>query len=193
MAARCSRAATTSEGYLILSSAIVEVRARQSCCSSLAHAFKLLAAALTIVMVSLAACGTSGSTKTDSVTGPPHALRSRPTRIYRVQLGRAAEPSLGALHGTGAAIIVVHGESTVCWRFAHLHGFADATIAEIRSGVRRQPGGSVAALSTGPRLHHQGCVRISTVLSKMIWTDPGHYSVNIATKEYPHGAVRAQL
>jgi hypothetical protein len=45
----------------------------------------------------------------------------------------------------------------------------------------------------GPRLHHRGCARVSPGLSKKIWTEPGHYNVNIESKQYPQGAVRAQL
>ena len=123
-----------------------------------------------------------------------HDSRSRPTRIYRVSLSGAAELSPGPAHGTGAAIIPFHADSTVCWRFAHLHGFTDATNAGIQSvGAHGQSGISVGALSTGPRLHHRGCARVSPALSKKIWTEPGHYNVNIESKQYPQGAVRAQL
>jgi hypothetical protein len=30
-------------------------------------------------------------------------------------------------------------------------------------------------------------------VSKKIWADPGRYNVNIESKQYPRGAVRAQL
>ena len=152
--------------------------------------------ALTVIALSLSACGTGGSSTIGgarTTSGPLHASHSRPTRIYRVRLSGATELSPGAPHGTGAAIIAFHGDSRVCWRFAHLHGFTDATIAGIHSGVHGQSGSTVVALSTGPRLRHQGCARISPALAKQIWSEPSHYNVNVQSKQYPRGAVRAQL
>ena len=155
-----------------------------------------VASTLIALALGLSACGTGGSSTTGNARATSAGLRvsgSRPSRIYRVHLSGAAEPSPGPRHGTGAAIIAFHGGSTVCWRFAHLHGFTDATIAGIRSGARGQSGGSVVALGAGPRLRHQGCVGVSPALSKKIWAEPSHYNVNIESKQYPQGAVRAQL
>ena len=81
----------------------------------------------------------------------------------------------------------------LCWRFAHLHGFTNATLAHIHIGTKGRSGDVVVALSTGPRLHHQGCVSISPVLSKRIWSQPSRYYVNIHSTQYPGGAVRGQL
>jgi hypothetical protein len=156
----------------------------------------LVVSTLTAFALSLSACGTGGSGTTGharTTNGRVHASRSRPTRIYRVHMSGAAELSPRPPHGTGAAVIAFHGDSTMCWRFAHLHGFTDATIAGIHSGAHGQSGSSVVALSTGPRLHHRGCARVSPALSNKIWTEPGHYNVNIESKQYPQGAVRAQL
>ena len=151
---------------------------------------------LIAVALGLTACGAGGSSTTGharTTSGRLGASGSRPTRVYRVHLSGAAELSPGPRRGTGAAIIAFHGGSTVCWRFAHLHGFTDATIARIRGGAHGQSGGSVVALGAGPRLHHQGCAGVSPAVSKKIWADPGRYNVNIESKQYPRGAVRAQL
>jgi CHRD domain len=110
--------------------------------------------------------------------------------VYRVQVTGTPR---GAAHATGAAIIALHGDSLVCWRFAHLHGFTDATSAVIQSGSNGRPGQVVIALSPGPRLHHQGCVPVSPALSRRIGARPGGYYVTIHSKQYPTGAVRAQL
>jgi hypothetical protein len=99
----------------------------------------------------------------------------------------------GAAHGVGSAIIAFHGDSRVCWRFAHLHGFTDATSAHIDIGASGRTGQVVIALSPGPRLHHQGCVPVSPGLSRRIWARPGGYYVDVYSKQYPRGAVGAQL
>ncbi len=110
-----------------------------------------------------------------------------------MRLSGAAETPPGAPHGGGDAVIAFHGERKVCWRFAHLHGFSGATFAHIHLGSAGQSGAIVQPLSTAPRLHHQGCARISPTLSRQIWSDPSRYYVNIHSLKYPAGAVRAQL
>lgn len=105
----------------------------------------------------------------------------------------SAETPRGAPQGTGAAIIAFHGSSGVCWRFAHLHGFADATVAHIHVGKRGHAGKIVVPLSPGARLHHQGCVPVSPAVITAIARDPGGYYVSIQSAKYPSGAVRAQL
>ena len=99
----------------------------------------------------------------------------------------------GAKHGVGAAVIAFHGASMVCWRFAHLHGFTDATSARVETGAAGRAGQSVIVLSLGRRLHHQGCVPVSPTLTSRIVARPGGYYVDIQSKQYPQGAVRAQL
>jgi hypothetical protein len=86
--------------------------------------------------------------------------------------------------------IAFHGSSVVCWRFAHLHAFTNATFARIDIGVQGKSGNIVVALSTGPRLHHQGCVPVSAKLVKTIEDHPRGYYVNIHSTTYPGGAVR---
>jgi hypothetical protein len=107
-----------------------------------------------------------------------------------VHLSGATGTPPGATAGVGAAIIAFHGDALVCWRFAHLHGFTEATSAHIRVA---QGGQSVIALSSGPRLHHQGCVPVSPAVSRRIWARPGGYYVNVDSKQYSRGAVRARL
>ena len=55
-----------------------------------------------------------------------YVQRLRALRLYRVKLTGKAD-SGGCCHGTGYAIIALHRGSIVCWRFAHLHGFFNAT------------------------------------------------------------------
>jgi hypothetical protein len=155
---------------------------------------ELLLSAAAVFGIGVAGCGgggsgTSGSAPRAAVPGSG----SRPTQIFRVQMtGAMATPS-GATQGAGAAIIAFHGASTVCWRFAHLHGFTDATTAHVDAGAQGRIGPTVIMLSPGPRLRHQGCVPVSPAVSRRIVARPGGYYVTIQSKQYPQGAVRAQL
>jgi hypothetical protein len=158
---------------------------------------KLLAPAVAAVALSVAACG-SASPSTTRRSAPPTGrtsilAASRPTRIYRVRLSEIAEHASGAPHGSGWAIIAFHGDAMMCWRFAHLHGFVNARPAHLDLGAKGQAGSLIETLSTGPRLHHQGCVAISPAVTRAIWSNPSRYDVNIPSTKYAHGAVRAQL
>jgi hypothetical protein len=86
-----------------------------------------------------------------------------------------------------------HGASTVCFRFAHLHGFIDATVARIHSSADGRSGPVIVTLSGGPKLHHRGCLAISPTVGRAISSRPSAYYVNVHSRRYPHGAVRAQL
>lgn len=90
-------------------------------------------------------------------------------------------------------IIAFHGASTVCFRFARLHGFVDATVPQVHSGAFGRSGPVVAVLSSGPKLHHRGCRAISPAQSRAFWKRPGGDYVNGDSRRYPGGAVRAQL
>ena len=154
---------------------------------------KLLAPSLAVLMLGVAGCGNSSRSTNSPTPSSSTAKRSRPAQIYRVALTGTAETQLGAPTGTGVAVIAFHGSSTVCWRFAHLHGFTDATLAHIHLGTTRTSGKVVVPLSTGPRLHHQGCIRATATLVKAIEHNPRDYYVNVHSTTYPAGAVRAQL
>ena len=86
-------------------------------------------------------------------------------------------------------MIALHGARELCWRFAHLHGFASATQAQIRVGAAGKSGNVFVALSTGPRLHHRGCVAIGATVIKGIEKHPSGYHVSIESVRYPRGAV----
>ena len=152
-----------------------------------------LLATLVALAASLAGCGgaSSGNSAAGQRAGLPSG--SPPARVYRVRLTGAAATPRGAPQGIGAAIIAFHGDSLVCWRFAHLHGFTDATSAHVHIGREGHLGNIALSLSNGSHLRHQGCVRVNPTLTKKIWSDPSGYYVAIPSKQYPRGAVRAQL
>jgi hypothetical protein len=140
-------------------------------------------------VLALSACGSSSKTATSA----SHHHSSRPARTYRLKLTGAAEVPPGAPKGSGNAVIAIHGTSKVCFRFSHLHGFAGATVSHIHAGGPGKAGPVVVSLSTSSRLHHHGCVNASPTVSKAIEGHPASYYVNIHSKQYPGGAVRAQL
>lgn len=151
---------------------------------------RTVVAALAGTILALGGCGSSSSGGPSSSSARSH---THPTAIYRVALSGPAGPARGAAQGRGDAIIAFHGNSLICWRFAHLHGFSGATGATIRAGVTGRSGHVVMTLSPGPRLRHQGCVGLSPTVSKAIISDPSGYYVTITSARYPVGAVRAQL
>lgn len=111
-----------------------------------------------------------------------------------MKLSGKAETPAGAPKGTGSAVVALHGRTLrVCWRFSRLKGFTSATVAHIHKGVEGTSGNIVVPLSTAAKLHHRGCVSSSAALIKAIEKNPHGYYVNIHSKKYPGGAVRAQL
>jgi hypothetical protein len=149
--------------------------------------------ALVVWIPALAACGSSGSSSTTQASRAAGAAIKGPVKIYRVKLSGAAERTGGAAAGTGEAVIAFHGASVVCWRFAHLHGFTGATSARIYRGSAHKDGRAVASLSTGPRLHHEGCRHAHRAAISAIERRPQDYYVSIHSAQHPTGAVRAQL
>ncbi len=168
---------------------------------------KLLIPSLVLVVLGIAACGSSSSSSTSSASKPsttatttPAATGKKgktaavPSRTYTVKLTGPAETPPGAPTGTGAAVIALHGKTLqVCWRFAHLHGFTSATFAHIHIGPKGTSGNIVVPMSTGPSLQHKGCVSAAAAMIEAIEKNPHGYYVNIHSKKYPGGAVRAQL
>jgi hypothetical protein len=160
---------------------------------------KLTALGLAALVLGVAACGGSNSSSSTRATSTPRATAlSAATSagrilIYRAKLTGGAETPPGAPQGIGDAIIAFHGSSVVCWRFAHLHGFTNPTFAHIHIGAKGRSGNIVVPLSTGPRLHHQGCATVSGNVVRSIERSPQAYYVNIHSAQYPSGAVRAQL
>ncbi|MHB8657108.1 MAG: CHRD domain-containing protein [Solirubrobacteraceae bacterium] len=146
-------------------------------------------------MMAVAGCGSSSSSS--SASGTPHARAHHAhgrSHVYRLELTGGAETPPGAPSGGGSAVIALHDSShRVCWRFSHLHGFTSATFAHIHHGTKGTSGPVVVALSLTPKLHHRGCVASGPSLIKAIESDPSGYYVNIHSRAYPGGAVRAQL
>ncbi len=139
--------------------------------------------------VALAACGGS-SPSAPAASAASGGATSPPLAIYRATLTGNGSPA-GAPLGSGFAIVALHPGQLLCWRFAHLHGFTVATHAWIYAGA--QPRGGAIRVSSGPRLHHRGCTRLTTTTAKSIASRPSGYSVAVDSVRYPGGAVRGRL
>lgn len=154
------------------------------------HAQRLVSG-LAVAALGLAGCGggSSSSHRAARTSTPVGA----PLHTFKVTLtGRAAVPP-GAPNASGIAIVAIHSSTVVCWRFAHLHGFVNATVAHIHRGRAGQAGNVLIPLSTGARLHHRGCTTASVAAIAAIQRDPTGYYVNVHSVKYPAGAVRGQL
>ena len=151
---------------------------------------KLITPVVLTAALGLAGCGGSSSSSNSHASAPKNGIRGH---IYRVSLTGKAETPPGAPNGAGSAVIALHSSLKVCWRFSHLRGFTDATFARIHRGGAGTAGPIVIPLSTTSKLHHKGCVPTTAAMIKAIERDPAGYYVNIHSKQYPAGAVRAQL
>lgn len=153
---------------------------------------KLLVASLTVPALSAMGCGASGASSPRAA--PPGADLGVPNHIYRVKLSGSGEKPTGPATAVGYAVIALHdSHHELCWRFAHLHGFTHATRAHIGVGPSGSAGHVFLTLSAGPRLHHQGCVSVTSHAISTIEVNPRGYYVDIASVRYPKGVVRAQL
>ena len=153
---------------------------------------KKMIGGLTAIALAVTGCGATSSSSS-STGARPSAQTAAQIRIYRVRLSGAAERPPGARNATGEAVIALHGSRELCWRFAHLRGFTGATQARIHVGVAGTSGTVLVALSSGPRLHHRGCLAVVPRQVRAIERNPPGYYVNILSSRNPTGAVRAQL
>jgi hypothetical protein len=153
---------------------------------------KLLVASLTLPALAVLGCGASGASSPPAA--PPGANLGVPSHIYRVKLSGSREKPPGPGTAVGYAVIALHdSHHELCWRFAHLHGFTDATDAHIRVGPSVSTGHVFLTVSAGPRLHHRGCLSVTTNAMSKIEVNPSGYYVDVASVRYPNGVIRAQL
>jgi hypothetical protein len=151
---------------------------------------KTYVALLVVVTLAVTACGSAATSGSRSTSVTSHG---RPTAIYRVVLTARAEPAPQAAHAEGDAIVALHRDSVLCWRFAHLRGFSGARSGLIRAITAGKPGRLLISLSTSRQLRHKGCIAISPALGKAILSQPTHYYVSIPSSRYPGGAIGGQL
>jgi CHRD domain len=138
--------------------------------------------------VAIAGCGGSSA----PANSRARIKAQKPSVEYVVRMSGTSESP--PTHGVGDAVIALHGKAhDICYRFAHMRGFTDASNARILRGATRETGTFVVSLATGPRLHHRGCLRMAATVMTAIAADPSAYYVEIRSVQYPRGLVRAQL
>jgi hypothetical protein len=141
-----------------------------------------------LLAASVAITGCGGSSAPANSRGGVNA--QKPSVEYVVRMSGTSESP--PTHGVGDAIIALH-EHDICYRFAHMRGFTDASNARILRGATRETGTIVVSLATGARLHHRGCLAMGATVMTAIAADPSAYYVEIRSVQYPRGLVRAQL
>jgi hypothetical protein len=167
---------------------------------------RLLIPSLAVVLIGVAGCGSSSSSSSSSTSANTPASTATTTksavakvkkavsRTYALKMTGAAETPAGAPGGTAKAVVTLSTKlGKVCWTFTSLSGVSNPTFAHIHLGAAKTSGNIVLPLSTGTTLLTKGCVPASATLINAIAANPHAYYVNIHSKQYPGGAVRAQL
>ena len=169
----------------------------------------ILLSGLAAALIALVGCGSSKSSSskstntaaasttasTSTATTPTKAkIKKALSRTYAVKLTGAAETPAGPSSGSGKAVVTLSTKTNkVCWTFKSLSGFSNPTYAHIHVGAAGTSGNIVVPLSTGATFKSKGCVSAPPSTISAIAANPHVYYVNIHSKQYPSGAVRAQL
>jgi hypothetical protein len=90
-------------------------------------------------------------------------------------------------HGRGRACVTFAG-ARVCWRIRGLHGVGRPSGATIREGAS-----GPVIVRLGRRFRASGCTTVPAGLEQAIAAQPGDFSVGVATRARPGGAVRGRL
>jgi hypothetical protein len=108
--------------------------------------------------------------------------------------GSNEAPTKGPAKGKGTAKLVLDSKKgQVCFTLSY-SGIDTVTMSHIHSGKSGQAGPVVVPLfTTSATAKKKGCVNASASLVAKIIKKPSAYYVNIHTKKYPGGAIRAQL
>ena len=141
-----------------------------------------------IPLVSLALIGAGSA--------PPSLHGGRAT--YEVRLAGHEEVNnlagtAGDMDGSGRVQLTVDlDRKQVCYDF-NVSGLSTPLMAHIHRGSAMNNGPSVVTLFTGPGADLDRCLAWTPKKLAEIVADPSNFYVNLATTEYPDGAVRGQL
>jgi hypothetical protein len=149
---------------------------------------------LLLASVAAAGCGSSSNSvkTTNAAPTATTVTTAEPSRTYKVNLSGASEVPNGAAGATGVAAITVNaGKGQVCWAF-HLTGVPHPAVAHIHNGAAGVAGPVFIPL--GAAYTASGCQSgLPKAKIDAIVKAPAKYYVNVHNKQYPNGAVRAQL
>jgi CHRD domain len=108
--------------------------------------------------------------------------------------GKAEKPGPGDSDGKGTVTIQVNTkDGAICWELEGIKKIDKPLAAHIHKGKKGVAGQIVVDISK-PRYTMAGCTRTTALpLARDIAANPAGYYVNIHTKAFPNGAIRAQL
>lgn len=99
----------------------------------------------------------------------------------------------GDLDGSGLVRLAVDpGNRQICYDFK-VSGLSTPLMAHIHRGSAHSIGPSVVTLFTGPGGELDGCLDWTEERLAEIVANPSNFYVNLATTEFPDGAIRGQL
>ena len=133
----------------------------------------------TAIVLSAGVAGALGASTTSAGT----------VKLEAKGLSGAKEVPRGAPTGKGAADFTITG-SKVCWDFT-ISGIGKPLAAHIHRGRAGTAGPIVVPL--GAAYRQQGCTTAPASVAKAITANPSGFYVNVHTKQFPNGAIRAQL
>ncbi len=172
---------------------------------------RILLGGAAAVALLVAGCGSSSSSSSSgsspSSSSPSASGKKGPVlpRTYAVSLKGASEVPAAAPKGVGKAVISIRtqgakgkekgqgskGQVQLCWKFSGLTGFDKPTAAHIHSGAAGAAGAIVVPL--GGAFTPSGCTPAASNVVAAIEASPKAHYVNVHSKKFPNGAVRAQL
>jgi hypothetical protein len=116
-------------------------------------------------------------------------------KTFVVQMTGANEPSKGDPDGTGTAVVRLRRDAgQVCFRLTVQNILLPAVGAHIHRGAAGTNGPIVVPLVAPDASGvSSGCATATSALIDEILANPAGFYVNVHTREYPGGAIRAQL
>jgi hypothetical protein len=116
-------------------------------------------------------------------------------RVFRVTLAGESEAPAGDPVATGSATVRARaGQAKICYQLAARDLSGRAVAAHIHRGAAGVAGPVVIPLRTPNSAGKaSGCAKAKRTLVKAILARPSRYYVNVHTRDFPAGAVRAQL
>ena len=143
--------------------------------------------ALLVVAATVAAVGL--------VTASAHTQRAAAVRVFRVALAGENETPAGDPVGTGSATIRARaGQAKICYQLVARDLSGRAVAAHIHRGGAGTAGPIMIPLKTPSAAGKaKGCAKASKALVRAILARPSRYYVNVHTRDFPGGAIRAQL
>ena len=115
------------------------------------------------------------------------------TKTFTLHMTGAQEVPKGSPTGSGTARLSLNSSTgQVCFTLQWSKIDA-ATASHIHKGAKGKSGPVVVPLFPSAPAKHSGCVSASKSVVAAILKTPTAYYVNLHTKKYPGGALRAQL